>query len=972
MKTNTLKYAIFCGFFVFLIACSTKRDSFLSRNSHALSTKYNILYNGGLALDAGVNDLKTTYADNYWERLSIERMQPTQEAMMPGEARNPNFERAETKAIKAIQKHSMNIDGGEKNPQMDEAHLMLGKARYYDQRFVPALEAFNYVLYKYPKSDKIYEVKIWREKTNMRMENDGLAVTNLRKLLKEIKFKDQIYADANATLAEAFLHLEEKDSAVAKLKIANQFTTLDEEKARYQFVLGQLYEELGYKDSAFAAFQSVIDMKRNSPRIYVIQAHARQAAQFDYKNGDTLAFVTNYNKLLEDRENRPYLAELNHQMALFYDKSKNFKRAEKYYNVSIKSNSRDTYLKASNYRNLADISFNDARYVRAGKYYDSTLVQLNPRIREYKQIQKKRENLVDVIKYEGIAQVNDSIINVFTMTDPQRTDYYETYIANLKKADELKKIEEEKAQKAAEIASANAGDQTAMNAKQQKANASRDNVMNEMSRKDAKASSSPNSGVGAPGAFYFYNQSTVAFGKNEFRKNWGNRAHVNNWRIAALSSGKQNNNNSDELASDSDGGNDVVGKKGDKIDERYTVDFYTSKLPTTQKEIDSLAKDRNFAYYQLGAIYKEKFREYNRAADKLERLLTLNPETRLILPSMYNLYKIYEIINPEKAIAMKNAIIADFPDSRYAQILSNSNAEASATLSPQAAYNSLFKRYEAGDYKVVLIDADIAINQYTGDEIVPKFELLKANTIGKLRGLTEFRKALNYVALTYPNSPEGKEAESLLATQITVLDNLQFSNSVTSNWKILYKSKSPDDKNTKVLQEKIKKFLADRKLGTITTSYDIYTETDNFVALHGLKSEEYAKGITSILKEFKEYKVTDVPIIISGQNYEIVQMKKNMDLYLTNPPMNVLSVTEQIPFTAPPPSTVQDPTKVQVTPAILQGKGQSQTPKATVPTQSPKSGGNKVNTGSNPSQPPTSKQLSKPGNMSVEPPKPKN
>ena len=104
----------------------------------------------------------------------------------------------------------MNIDGGEKNPQMDEAHLMLGKSRYYDQRFVPALEAFNYVLYKYPSSDKIYEVKIWREKTNMRMDNDALAAINLRKLLKEIKFKDQIFADANATLAQALFKFKRR------------------------------------------------------------------------------------------------------------------------------------------------------------------------------------------------------------------------------------------------------------------------------------------------------------------------------------------------------------------------------------------------------------------------------------------------------------------------------------------------------------------------------------------------------------------------------------------------------------------------------------------------------------------------------------------------------------------------------------------------------------------------------------------
>jgi hypothetical protein len=33
----------------------------------------------------------------------------------------------------------------EKNFQIDEAYLLLGKARYYDQRFIPALDAFNYI-----------------------------------------------------------------------------------------------------------------------------------------------------------------------------------------------------------------------------------------------------------------------------------------------------------------------------------------------------------------------------------------------------------------------------------------------------------------------------------------------------------------------------------------------------------------------------------------------------------------------------------------------------------------------------------------------------------------------------------------------------------------------------------------------------------------------------------------------------------
>ena len=113
------------------------------------------MYNGNLALVAGVNELKTTYNDNFWELLPVERMQLTVEEMSPNDKRNPNFERAEEKATKAIQKHSMYMGGSEKNPQIDEAHLLLGQARYYDNRYIPALEAFNYILYKYPNSDKI-------------------------------------------------------------------------------------------------------------------------------------------------------------------------------------------------------------------------------------------------------------------------------------------------------------------------------------------------------------------------------------------------------------------------------------------------------------------------------------------------------------------------------------------------------------------------------------------------------------------------------------------------------------------------------------------------------------------------------------------------------------------------------------------------------------------------------------------------
>jgi tetratricopeptide (TPR) repeat protein len=862
LKTTTVKYFIFSGLLLFLIACSTKKNTFLSRNSHALSTEYNILYNGQIALDKGIEDVKLQNRDNFWELLPIERMQITEDRMLPGDNRNANFERAETKATKAIQKHSMNIQGSEKNPQMDEAHLLLGKSRYYEQRFVPALEAFNYVLYKYPKSDKIYEVKIWREKTNMRLENDAIAVNNLTKLLKEIKFKDQIFADANAALAQAFLNLEEKDSAVSKIKLATEFTKSNEEKARYRFILAQLYEGMGYKDSAYAKYQEVIDMNRKSSRQYIVQAHAKQAGQFDYAKGDSIAFLKKFNDLIEDRENRPFLDVLHHQVALFYDKNKNFTQAKNHYNLSLKKKSQDTYLTASNYRNLADIYFNSAKYVTAGKYFDSTLVQLKPRTREYNSIKKKRENLEDVIKYEGIAQRNDSIISLYTMSGSERIAYFEKHIEQLKK-------DEAAAQKIAE--------KEALIKENQDRNEGKDGADDSPKKTSTsqQAAANPNA-TGKDNTFYFYNPTTVAYGQKEFQKIWGKKTLQDNWK---LESGSTKANDKEESAEE-DKETDKDAKEAE-VEERFTPDFYIKQLPTSQTLIDSLSKERNFAYYQLGVIYKEKFKEYQLAANKLEQLLKNSPEERLVLPSMYNLYKIYEIIDKNKAESMKARIISLYPNSRYAQILSNPNNElAESEDSPKAVYETLYKQYLAGDFKAVLTATSAAIDRFTGDEIVPKFELLKANIIGKLSGLEEYSKVLNFVALNYPNSEEGKRAEKMLTVDMPKLNALQLSSLDSKNWKILYRTKDFEDKNTKILREKIGKFIKDRSLDKLTVSLDIYTMTDNFVVIHGLNSNDLAVGITSILKEYKDYKVQDTPIIISKENYTIVQIKKNLDEFL--------------------------------------------------------------------------------------------
>ncbi|MEZ4838123.1 tetratricopeptide repeat protein [Flavobacterium sp.] len=932
MKFITFKYFIFFVVVSFLIACSTKKDKFINRNFHAVNTEYNVLFNGELALQAGLNEVRDTYQDNFWEILPIERMQTEdEEVFLPGQkVKNANFEKAEEKATKAIQKRSMLIGGSEKNPQMDEAHLLLGKSRYYDQRFIPALEAFNYILYKSPASDKIYEAKIWREKTNVRLENDALAVNNLSKLLREIKFKDQVFADANATLAQAFINLEQKDSAISRLRLASKFTKIDEEEARYKFILGQLFESIEEKDSAFVYYQSVIDMKRKSPKRYTIQAHAKQIQQYDIKK-DTIALFERFTKLLEDRENRPYLDILYHQKALVYERLKQPDNAIKNYNKSLKAQSLDNYLLASNYRNLGEIYFYKAKYATAGHYYDSTLALLKPRTREFNTFKKKRDNLDDVIKYEGIAQRNDSILNVASLANGDKIAFFEDYIVKLKKKEEeAEKLAKDQADRAEIAAAAN------QNAKDL-------SISNRNSISNSTLTSYSGGGSANNSKFYFYNQVTVDFGKKEFVKKWGKRDSGGNWRLSSNSFSKSKEEENQELTEE-------LATASKETDPKYSPDFYIAQLPTSKTELDSIAKERNFAYYQLGVIYKEKFKEYQLASDRLEILLRRNPEERLILPTMYNLFKIYEITDPSKALAMKDKIITQFPDSRYAQILSKAGTSAENLIDdPEIVYKNLYKSYEKGEYREVVTNTVFAIEKFTGDEIMPKLELLKSKITAKIEGLAAYKKGLNYVALTYPNSNEGKDAEALLYDNIPYLESLYFDQVEPTSFKVLYHADNLDDKKVKTLIEKITKFIKERNQSQLTTSIDLYTMDKNFFVIHGLRDEDYAKGVVSILKEFKEYKISEEAIIISSENYKIVQMKKNLEEYL-DPNLRVVPP----PYT-PKPKRIQEqqerpqiiiPAQNPILPPT-QSKGTMQPPSGNDPQTAPKSRTNSKNTRNN-------------------------
>lgn len=823
-------------------ACSTKKDAFINRNWHALNTKYNVLYNGNIAFEEGRDELNDAYQDNYWEVLPIERLKVTDEIKLDSEDNNPKFLRAEEKASKAIQKHSMDIKDEERNPETDEAFLLLGKSRYFDQRYIPALEAFNYILNKYYESDKLNEATIWREKVHIRLENDDLALKNLKRLLKYERLKDQEYADARAMMAQAYINLNAPDTAVQQLKIASAYTKKNQEKGRYYFIIGQLYNQLGHRDSANYAFDKVIALNRKSPRVYMINAHLQKIKNTKLTPENNELLLEYLTELEENRENRPFLDKIYRQIAEYHLENQSDSLALAYFNKSLKATRNEPRLNALNYENLAEYNFDKNAYKASGAYYDSTLTNLVVDSKKYRSIKKKLDNLEDVIAYEDVVQYADSVITIYNMPQDKQLAYFEGYIADLK-AKEEEAIKKEKEKITAGFAAF----------------------------VDSKG------GQENKGKFYFYNITSLGYGKADFKNNWGERELEDNWRWSSKNVTQQVGQTDDELSD-----TDLVAQEITE-EQKYSPEFYMGQIPTNIAVIDSLVTERNFANYQLGVIYKEKFKENLLAANKFNDVINANPEERLILPSKYNLYKIYQETGSPLVNVMKEDIIENHADSRYALILLNPEAVlADATDSPDARYADLYRKYENQNYLQVIAGAEENINRYTGDEIVPKFEILKANAIGRIEGFEAFKEALNYVALNYPNNPEGKKAQDMVAEQLPKLEPKEFSTETesvgTGNWKVVFPFKIRDNDKALELKEKLEKSIKDLRYNNVV-SKDIYNLEDQFVIVHGFRSKEFALGYAELLKNNKDYRVGNQNFVILSTNYKIIQVHKNLDDY---------------------------------------------------------------------------------------------
>lgn len=723
------------GFLLIIVSCSTKKDAFLNRKYNALTTQYNVLYNGEVAFQQGIQKINSTYEDDFFELLPIEPLKfersilktPDFSSKMkgPGAGFNENnnstkeqpspFDIAEQKAVKAIQKHSMNINGKERNKKIDDAYLLLGKSRYYTERFIQAIDAYNYIIANYPNASLINETKIWRAKAHIRIDNEEFAIETLELLLKQPELPNQIREEANTALAMAYSKTDSLQEVKKYLWRATKTSENKVQKARNLFILGQLYGQENIKDTATLVFNKLIQFKR-APYKYKVYAAIEQAKN-SVSDSSTIALLGRYRKMIKNRDNRPYLDGLFYQVAVLEESRDSIDRAILNYKKSLRAEKGTAKQKTYSYENLAKIYFKELDYVAAGAYYDSVLqVASNKQTVRIKRIERRAKKLATLVDYEKLLKKNDSILFLTSLPREELEKYFQDYIDKIKKKDQ-------------ELA-------------QRKLNAISFGGSFGGQKKPTQTK----------GKWYFYNVQSLGYGKAEFERVWGNRSLEDNWRWSDKTIVNSRINQ----------GNLVDNQKT----ARYEISSYLKTVPTSLKEIDSLVFQRNMALFELGLIYKEQFKNKDKSIKNLERLLVSNPNKELILPANYHLYQLFAKEAQGKSNKYKNVVLKNYPESPFAKIILNPKASISKEKKideDSEVYEIAYRLYKEEFFEEAICFIDMTIPTLEeGTILISKFELLKAYSIGKYQKKESYIAALEKVAVDYPQTEQGKKALEIM------------------------------------------------------------------------------------------------------------------------------------------------------------------------------------------------------------------
>jgi TolA-binding protein len=723
---------------VLLVCCSPTKNTPIRRGYHNLTSKYNVYFNGNEAYKSGMDNIYSAHEDNFSLVLPIFVYSDKEAALTSYSDMNRVIEKSE----KCMRKHSITAKPKTKKNKklsdkkkefqnkneyvkwIDNAEILEGKAKTIKQDYFAAIEQFSHIVHQYDEQDTKTEAYIWLARCYTEMEKYQQADDFISTVTGDMsKVSRKMMAPLAQTQADILLRQGRYADAIPYVETAVQTIHRDKrEKIRLMYILAQLYQINEDNRKASEWYQKVID--KNPDYQYVFNARINKASIFSSESGGSASLQRELTKMLKDDKNTDYLDQIYYALGNIAYNEMRDDDALWYFKQSIAASTTNDNQKSISYLAVADIYFDKPDYRNAQLYYDSAMVNLPHEYPDYQNIRRKAENLTDLVNCIETIQTQDSLQRLARMSESERNKIIDRKIQEVKNAEQAEKNRENEAKN--ELAQAQ-----------------------QMSRQNTQTG----------GKWYFYNQSSLSLGQDEFRKKWGSRKLEDNWRRSNKTVTEW-----DDMSSTAENNEAEDTKKGldNKSREYYLVD-----IPLTDSAYKVSQQKMEEAYFNLGVVYKDKFADYPLAIDAFTDYMKKYPRSEKEVSAMFNLYKTY-LLQKDYANAdvYKKLIIREYPETDYAKILNDPDYYKEL----ERAENELNFMYQV-TYRYFLNDECDNVNStfryvdsaYPDSRLMPKFALLNTLCMGKQTDSLTFESYLKTYIEKYPKSEEAGYARDVIA-----------------------------------------------------------------------------------------------------------------------------------------------------------------------------------------------------------------
>jgi tetratricopeptide (TPR) repeat protein len=740
LNSNTKFTVVFLSFLLaalfFFQACSTKKNTFLSRTYHNLTAHYNVYWNGMDNLRSGKKEFEASLKDNFTSVIPVYYFGEKTGGGKMGQY----SEIALKKATKTIQKHSMVFNRKEYNRWIDDAYLLMGKAYFYKQDYPMARRTFEFVIKTYNYNDIKYDAMLWQIQSNLQLKDFNRAEPMLDMLQGKIsqgQAPEKYLKELDLLYANFFILQNNYSPAADYINRALEFNLPRAMKTRCLFILAQIYQRNGDLAKASDLYKQVI--KRTPSYDMEFNAKINIAQCYEGKGANREFIIKKLNKMLADDKNKDYQDQIYYALAQISLKDMDTTEAILHLKKSVAASKVNNYQKSVSSLQLADIYFSQKSYPSAQCYYDSTMQFLPKDFPGYKEIKEKTITLTDLVTNLQTIGLQDSLQKLSNMPESERIKIVDRIIAGLL-AEEMKQKKEE--------------------------------FDRQQNLSLFGPSKTPSTAGPSTGSWYFYNSSALSNGYGAFMKKWGRRKLEDNWFLSnkmVMNMPDEEKKDSVLMPDDTTTGKKAIAKSTNPKDRKY----YLQNIPSTPEDLQASIDQIIQAYYSLGFIYIEGLKDYEKSIESFETLLQRFPDNKYNVASCYKLYQLYtELDNKPQSDIYRNLILTKFPETDFAKLLVNPDYYKEM-LNKQheiaVLYEETYKAFTSQQYYMVINNTDQALVKYPADTtLMPQFEYLKALSLGKIEVIDSLVIAMQRIITKYPMSevkPLAKNVLDLLSNQ---------------------------------------------------------------------------------------------------------------------------------------------------------------------------------------------------------------